>query len=96
MDISEIIQNLKQHNNWRRGHEDYEMIQPKKLGETIDGAIYHLQRQQIKQWHLVKLMSDDLYEPALLVEEKGILSFKFINGIIVNINKVSDYKPLQY
>lgn len=44
MTLEQCIATLKHHNQWRRGDEDLEMLEPKIIGEAIDTAIEFLEK----------------------------------------------------
>lgn len=45
MELQEVIKNLKEYNGWRRDNDNiFLMPHPKKIGETIDSAIYWLEK----------------------------------------------------
>jgi len=50
MNREEIIKILKEHNEWRRGNDDYEMTEPKDLGIAIDEAIKLLKQSLFRRW----------------------------------------------
>lgn len=47
MTLKEAIEVLEHHNRWRRGDDDLEMIDPKKVGVAIDTAL-HLLKELLK------------------------------------------------
>ena len=48
MTKQQAIKILKDHNKWRRGDENYEMAQPKELGQAIDLIIEEFEGKQEK------------------------------------------------
>lgn len=57
----------------------------KYMSDIIKGCFY---------W--VKLMTDDKHEPAKCVEIKGVINFKFFNGVCVPYELVTNYKKCVY